>query len=84
MSAPSLTHVGADGQANMVDVADKAETVRIAVAEGFVRMRPETLDLILKGNAKKGDVLATARLAGIMAAKQTSNLIPLCHPSTLR
>ncbi|MDW5313692.1 cyclic pyranopterin monophosphate synthase MoaC [Rhizobium sp. PL01] len=83
MSAPSLTHVGADGQANMVDVGDKPETVRIAVAEGFVRMRPETLDLILKGNAKKGDVLATARLAGIMAAKQTANLIPLCHPLML-
>lgn len=83
MAAPSLTHVGADGQANMVDVGDKAETVRIAVAEGFVRMRPETLDLILKGNAKKGDVLATARLAGIMAAKQTANLIPLCHPLML-
>ena len=83
MSTPSLTHVGADGQANMVDVGDKAETVRIAVAEGFVRMRPETLDLILKGNAKKGDVLATARLAGIMAAKQTDNLIPLCHPLML-
>ena len=83
MAAPSLTHVGADGQANMVDVGDKAETVRIAVAEGFVRMLPETLDLILTGNAKKGDVLATARLAGIMAAKQTSNLIPLCHPLML-
>ncbi|WP_455271652.1 cyclic pyranopterin monophosphate synthase MoaC [Rhizobium herbae] len=83
MSAPSLTHIGADGQANMVDVGDKAETVRIAIAEGFVRMRPETLDLILKGNAKKGDVLATARLAGIMAAKQTANLIPLCHPLML-
>ncbi|WP_428428682.1 cyclic pyranopterin monophosphate synthase MoaC [Pararhizobium sp.] len=83
MAAPSLTHVGADGQANMVDVGDKAETVRIAVAEGFVRMRPETLELILSGNAKKGDVLATARLAGIMAAKQTANLIPLCHPLML-
>lgn len=83
MSTPSLTHVGADGQANMVDVGDKAETVRIAVAEGFVRMRPETLDLILKGNSKKGDVLATARIAGIMAAKQTANLIPLCHPLML-
>lgn len=83
MSIPSLTHVGADGQANMVDVGDKAETLRIAVAEGYVRMRPETLDLILKGNAKKGDVLATARLAGIMAAKQTANLIPLCHPLML-
>lgn len=83
MASPSLTHVGAGGQANMVDVGDKPETVRVAVAEGFVRMRPETLDLILKGNAKKGDVLATARLAGIMAAKQTANLIPLCHPLML-
>ena len=89
MSAPSLTphagltHVGADGQAHMVDVSDKAETVRVAVAEGYVRMRPETLDLILKGNAKKGDVIATARLAGMMAAKQTANLIPLCHPLML-
>jgi cyclic pyranopterin phosphate synthase len=83
MSTTSLTHVGADGQALMVDVGDKAETVRIAVAEGYIRMRPETLDLILKGNAKKGDVLATARLAGIMAAKQTANLIPLCHPLML-
>jgi cyclic pyranopterin monophosphate synthase len=83
MAGPSLTHVGADGQAHMVDVGDKAETVRIAVAEGYVRMRRETLDLILKGNAKKGDVIATARLAGIMAAKQTANLIPLCHPLML-
>jgi cyclic pyranopterin phosphate synthase len=83
MSTPSLTHVGADGEAHMVDVGDKADTVRIAIAEGYVRMRPETLDLILKGNAKKGDVLATARLAGIMAAKQTANLIPLCHPLIL-
>lgn len=79
----SLTHIGAYGEANMVDVADKEETVRIAVAEGYVRMQPETLELILSGNAKKGDVLATARLAGIMAAKQTSNLIPLCHPLML-
>ncbi|OBZ94230.1 molybdenum cofactor biosynthesis protein MoaC [Pararhizobium polonicum] len=83
MTAPSLTHIGADGKADMVDVGDKAETVRIAVAEGYVRMRPETLDLILTGNAKKGDVIATARLAGIMAAKQTANLIPLCHPLML-
>lgn len=80
---PSLTHIGANGEANMVDVGDKAETVRIAVAEGRVQMRMETLDLILQGNAKKGDVIATARLAGIMAAKQTSSLIPLCHPLML-
>lgn len=67
----------------MVDVGDKAETTRVAVAEGFVRMKPETLALILEGNAKKGDVIGTARLAGIMAAKQTANLIPLCHPLML-
>ncbi|WP_438748602.1 cyclic pyranopterin monophosphate synthase MoaC [Pararhizobium sp. O133] len=83
MSSPTLTHINASGEAHMVDVGDKNETTRIAVAEGYVRMRPETLDLILKGNSKKGDVIATARLAGIMAAKQTSNLIPLCHPLML-
>ncbi len=83
MSNPSLTHINASGEAHMVDVGDKDETTRVAVAEGHVRMRPETLDLILKGNAKKGDVIATARLAGIMAAKQTANLIPLCHPLML-
>ncbi|KQY26738.1 cyclic pyranopterin monophosphate synthase MoaC [Rhizobium sp. Root482] len=83
MSGPTLTHIGAGGEANMVDVGDKQETVRIAVAEGHVRMTPETLALILEGNAKKGDVIATARLAGIMAAKQTSSLIPLCHPLML-
>lgn len=79
----TLTHLDASGEANMVDVSDKAETVRTATAEGHVRMRPETLALILDGNAKKGDVIGTARLAGIMAAKQTSNLIPLCHPLML-
>ncbi len=81
--AATLTHIDASGEANMVDVGDKAETVRIAVAEGFIRMAPATLDLILKGDAKKGDVIGTARLAGIMAAKQTSSLIPLCHPLML-
>ena len=75
-----LTHIGASGEARMVDVGDKADTVRVAVAEGFVKMKPETLALIRDGNAKKGDVIGTARLAGIMAAKQTANLIPLCHP----
>ncbi|NTJ42280.1 cyclic pyranopterin monophosphate synthase MoaC [Agrobacterium larrymoorei] len=75
-----LTHIGASGEAHMVDVGDKAETVRVAVAEGFVKMKSETLALIRDGNAKKGDVIGTARLAGIMAAKQTANLIPLCHP----
>ena len=78
-----LTHIDASGEARMVDVGDKAETTRIATAEGHVRMAPATLDLIRAGNAKKGDVIGTARLAGIMAAKQTSNLIPLCHPLML-
>ncbi len=82
-SDQKLTHIGASGEAHMVDVGDKAETTRVAVAEGFVRMKPETLALILEGNAKKGDVIGTARLAGIMAAKQTANLIPLCHPLML-
>ncbi|MER9866776.1 cyclic pyranopterin monophosphate synthase MoaC [Mesorhizobium sp. M0136] len=81
--AAALTHLGAQGEANMVDVGDKAETVRTAVAEGFVAMRPETLDVILAGDAKKGDVLGTARIAGIMAAKKTHELIPLCHPLLL-
>jgi len=81
--ARTLTHIDPSGEAHMVDVGDKAETLRIAVAEGFVRMNTTTLDLILKGDAKKGDVIGTARLAGIMAAKQTSNLIPLCHPLML-
>lgn len=80
---PRLTHIGASGEANMVDVGDKAETTRIATAEGHVRMAPETLALIRDGNTKKGDVIGTARLAGIMAAKQTSSLIPLCHPLML-
>ncbi|HEV7319392.1 MAG TPA: cyclic pyranopterin monophosphate synthase MoaC [Ensifer sp.] len=83
MGKPTLTHLGGSGEANMVDVGDKTETVRVAVAEGHVRMKPETLALILEGDAKKGDVIGTARLAGIMAAKQTSSLIPLCHPLML-
>ncbi|MBO0132164.1 MULTISPECIES: cyclic pyranopterin monophosphate synthase MoaC [Agrobacterium] len=78
-----LTHIDASGEAHMVDVGDKTETIRVAVAEGFVKMKPETLALIRDGNAKKGDVIGTARLAGIMAAKQTANLIPLCHPLML-
>lgn len=81
--ASKLTHIDASGEAHMVDVGDKAETIRVAVAEGFVKMKPETLALIRDGNAKKGDVIGTARLAGIMAAKQTANLIPLCHPLML-
>lgn len=76
---PKLTHLSESGEANMVDVADKAVTSRLALAEGRVEMLPETLDMILSGNAKKGDVLGTARLAGIMAAKRTHELIPLCH-----
>ena len=75
-----LTHIRADGRADMVDVGDKAETTRIAVARGHVRMLPETLAMILAGDMKKGDVIGTARLAGIMAAKRTHELIPLCHP----
>jgi cyclic pyranopterin monophosphate synthase len=78
-----LTHITASGEAHMVDVGDKDETTRTATAEGHVVMRRETLDLIREGNSKKGDVIATARLAGIMAAKQTANLIPLCHPLML-
>jgi len=78
-----LTHIGAAGEAHMVDVGDKGETHRVAVAAGHVRMEPATLDAILAGNAKKGDVLGTARIAGIMAAKKTSDLIPLCHPLLL-
>lgn len=78
-----LTHIGASGEAHMVDVSGKHDTIRLAVAEGYVRMRPETLSTIRDGNAKKGDVIGTARIAGIMAAKQTSNLIPLCHPLML-
>lgn len=84
MSAePKLTHLDATGAAHMVDVGDKAVTQRQAVAEGAVTMRPETLAMILEGQAKKGDVIATARIAGIMAAKRTHELIPLCHPLLL-
>jgi len=78
-----LSHLNARGEAVMVDVSDKAVTQRSAVAEGFVGMSPETLELVRSGAAKKGDVLATARIAGIMAAKKTSDLIPLCHPLTI-
>ncbi len=79
----SLTHLGASGEAHMVDVGGKRETERSATAEGYVRMLPETLAAIREGNAKKGDVIGTARLAGIMAAKKTADLIPLCHPLML-
>ncbi|MBN9586309.1 MAG: cyclic pyranopterin monophosphate synthase MoaC [Afipia sp.] len=78
-----LTHIDAKGEARMVDVSAKADTERLAVAEGQVIMTRKTLDLIAKGNAAKGDVLGTARIAGIMAAKRTSELIPLCHPLAL-
>lgn len=75
-----LSHLNERGEARMVDVTEKDVTSRTAIAEGFVAMAPATLELIEKGEAKKGDVLATARIAGIMAAKRTHELIPLCHP----
>jgi cyclic pyranopterin phosphate synthase len=78
-----LSHLNDKGEARMVDVSSKDVTSRAARAEGFVSMSHRTLDLILAGNAPKGDVLATARIAGIMAAKRTSELIPLCHPLSL-
>jgi cyclic pyranopterin phosphate synthase len=79
-AAKTLSHIDARGEARMVDVSAKNATDRIAVAEGKVIMRRETLDLVVEGNALKGDVLGAARLAGIMAAKRTHGLIPLCHP----
>ena len=79
-AAGALTHIDQRGEARMVDVSQKGATERVAVAEGRVVMRKETLDLVLEGNAMKGDVLGAARLAGIMAAKRTHGLIPLCHP----
>jgi cyclic pyranopterin monophosphate synthase len=78
-----LTHFDAGGQAHMVDVGEKRETHRIAIASGSIRMKPETLAIIQSGNAKKGDVLGIARTAAIMATKRTSDLIPLCHPLAL-
>jgi cyclic pyranopterin phosphate synthase len=78
-----LTHLDADGRARMVDVSGKAETAREAVAAGLVRMSAETRDLALSGGARKGDVIAVAEVAGVMAAKKTSELIPLCHPLSL-
>lgn len=83
-SSNKLSHLDAEGQAQMVDVSAKVQTIRQAVAVGRVRMLPETFAVIQAGNAPKGDVLGTARLAGIMAAKQTANLIPLCHPLPLQ
>ncbi len=76
----ALTHFDGKGDAHMVDVSDKAVTSRIAVAENHIKMQRETFDIITEGRAKKGDVLGVARLAGIMAAKRTADLIPLCHP----
>jgi cyclic pyranopterin monophosphate synthase len=75
-----LSHLDDQGRARMVDVSDKEVTSRVAVARGAIQMRPETLDLILKGKVEKGDVFSVARVAGIMAAKKTSELIPMCHP----
>src|SRR3954454_5492260 len=80
---PALTHIDGKGEARMVDVSSKPATERTAIAEGRVVMSKATLELIASGNAKKGDVLGAARLAGIMAAKRTSELIPLCHPLAL-
>jgi cyclic pyranopterin monophosphate synthase len=79
----TLTHLGAGGQARMVDVSAKPETERVAIAEGRVIMQPATLEVVRKGDAKKGDVLGAARIAGIMAGKKTHELIPLCHPLAL-
>jgi cyclic pyranopterin phosphate synthase len=81
--AKRLTHLGKSGEARMVDVADKPATERVAVAEGRVVMAKPTLKLVMEGNAKKGDVIGAARIAGIMAAKRTHELIPLCHPLAL-
>lgn len=78
-----LTHIDETGRARMVDVSDKAATVREAAAEGFVRMSPRTLELALSGEGRKGDVRAVAEIAGVMAAKKTSDLIPMCHPLAL-
>ena len=78
-----LTHFDSRGEAHMVDVSGKGETRRIAVAEGRIRMKPETLEIVKSGSGKKGDVLAVSRIAGIMATKRTSELIPLCHPLSL-
>ena len=80
MAGEKLTHISENGDVRMVDVSEKSITKRIAKAEGFISMKPETLALITSGTAAKGDVLACARVAGVMAAKQTSTLIPMCHP----
>jgi len=79
----SFTHINSNGEANMVDVSEKNVTTRVARAEAYINMTPETLKMILEGNHHKGDVFSVARIAGIQAAKQTSNMIPLCHPLML-
>ena len=81
--AKELSHIDATGKANMVDVSEKAETNRIAVAQGDIRVSPDIIEAVKSGTAKKGDVLGVARVAGIMAAKKTADLIPLCHPLQL-
>ncbi|MEC9022540.1 MAG: cyclic pyranopterin monophosphate synthase MoaC [Pseudomonadota bacterium] len=81
--AQKLTHIDTDGEAKMVDVSEKRQTERVAIAAGKITMKPETLNLIQQGRVKKGDALSVARLAGIMGAKKTSDLIPLCHPLAL-
>ena len=83
MSKDNLSHLNSRGEAHMVDVSNKQVTSRTAIASGCIKVLPETLKLVEEGKAKKGDVLATARIAGIMAAKKTSDLIPLCHPLAL-
>jgi cyclic pyranopterin phosphate synthase len=83
MANKQLTHLDETGRVKMVDVGQKADTERVAIARGAVRMQPETLQLIMEGGLKKGDVLTVAQLAGVMAAKRTSDLIPLCHPLML-
>lgn len=80
MTNSQLTHIDDKGEVRMVDVGEKPDTDRTAIAEGFIAMNPETLSLIVEGRTAKGDVLACARVAGVMAAKQTSALIPMCHP----
>ena len=83
MKTSQLTHFNAAGDAHMVDVGDKDFTARVAISEGFISLQPATLELILQGGHKKGDVLGIARIAGIMASKRTADLIPLCHPLPL-
>ncbi|MET0067205.1 MAG: cyclic pyranopterin monophosphate synthase MoaC [Candidatus Thiodiazotropha sp.] len=78
-----FTHFNASGEAHMVDVGDKPPSKRLAIAEGRIRLQPETLEMIVQGRHKKGDVLGVARIAGIMAAKKTADLVPLCHPLAL-